>query len=144
MVMDEVSLKEYLEALLAEHDKRNRQRFNAQEKTVSAALEATKQAINKADEASKESITKSEIAVEKRSDAVYVTLSKLSDSLSAVMPRAEAEQRFAALSEKIDLLKSSNDMSTGEQVNVGKIYAAVAAAGAVLAIIFLIANNVFG
>lgn len=126
------SLKVYHDAMIAGLKELTDQRFadnyialiaalTAQEKAVSAALQSTKEAITKAEEsnekrfqaqekavgtafnASKEAIAKSETAVEKRSDAVYVTLSKLSDSLAAVMPRAEAEQRFAGLNEKIDL-----------------------------------------
>lgn len=105
-------------------------------------------AVGTAFDAAKEAVIKSETGVEKRSDAVYVTIGKLQESLSVVMPRAEAEQRFAAQSEKVDFLKASRDTSEGQakgsDVTIGKIYAAVGFAATLLGLIVLLANGVFG
>ena len=129
-----VMIREQLIAMddaIKERDVRYEQRFIAQETAMGAALASTQDAIVKADQSnekrfaaqekavevafqsSKEAITKSEVAVEKRSDAVYVTLAKLSDALGVVIPRAESEQRFFAINEKID----SNNATLVEKID---------------------------
>lgn len=138
MSQEVVTLKEFLLKQLEDIRDENDRRFAAQEKAVETAFNAAKEAV-----------IKSEIGVEKRSDAVYVTITKLQDALAAVMPRAEAEQRFAALADKIDELKASRDETTGgkkvSDLAMGKIYAFIAAVGVITSIIIsmivLISNN---
>lgn len=80
------TLREHLQALLVEADKRNQQRFDGQEKAVSAALQAAKEAV-----------TKAETAAEKRFDSVNEFRQQLSDQAASFMPRREAEQRLGVL-----------------------------------------------
>lgn len=122
------NLKEFMLTQLQEIRSENDRRFASQEKAVETAFDA-----------SKEAIAKSELAVEKRSDAVYVTLSKLSDALAAVMPRAEAEQRFKAAEEKFAILKASTDTTTGRTSGMDKSWAiALGSLGGVATIIGVI------
>lgn len=99
-----------IEDIRAENDRR----FTSQEKAVETAFAA-----------SKEAITKSEIAVEKRSDAVYVTITKLQDALAAVMPRAEAEQRFNSLTEKLSELNTYRSTTEGQDKGKDKTWAVI-------------------
>lgn len=133
MAWDVDTLKEFilmeLESIRAENDKR----FAAQEKAVETAFNAAKEAV-----------VKSEIGVEKRSDAVYVTITKLQDALAAVMPRAEAEQRFTTLTEKLSELSTSQSNTTsredGSKLTKAAFYAGLGAVATVLGILVVIAN----
>lgn len=85
------TLKEYFQALLAEVDKRNQQRFDSQEKAVAAALQAAKEAV-----------TKAETAAEKRFDSVNEFRQQLSDQANSFMPMREADQRLRVLENHIN------------------------------------------
>lgn len=80
------TLREHLQALMVEADKRNQQRFEAQEKAVTAALQAQKEAVIKA-----------ETAAERRFESVNEFRQQLSDQAVTFMPRREAEQRLGVL-----------------------------------------------
>jgi phosphopantetheinyl transferase (holo-ACP synthase) len=86
-----VPIKEHFEAILVEKDKRYEQRFNDQEKAVSAALTAAKEAVVKA-----------ETAAEKRFDSVNEFRKTLSDQTSTFIPRPEYTQRLNSMDEKIN------------------------------------------
>jgi hypothetical protein len=81
----------HLFAMLAERDLRYQQRFDAQNDGVDKALAAAKEAV-----------TKSEIADQRRFEGVNEFRATLADQAATLMPRNEAEARFAALAEKID------------------------------------------
>lgn len=112
--------RDHYDTILEERDNRYEERFSAQQVAVQAALEArekavqaafiaSEKAIEAAFEASKEAIIKSEVGVEKRADAVYVTLDKLQTALAAVMPRSEAENRYAAQGQIINEFRKTHD-----------------------------------
>lgn len=63
---DEVSLREYIEGLLSERDRRYEAQFAASDKAVSAALAAAKEAVAAALTASKEAVIKAEISTNER------------------------------------------------------------------------------
>lgn len=98
----DVTLREHLVALMAEQDKRNRQRFDAQESAVAAALTAADRAVAKA-----------EVAAEKRFDSVNEFRAQLADQAATFMPRAESEIRFAAMQEKLDSVVTSVTLQAG-------------------------------
>ncbi len=106
-------LKEYLESILAEMDKRYEQRFVGQQEAVRVALdrvdkefhehirsvrEETQAALDAADKA----ILKQEAAIEKRFDAVNAFRAQLADQASSFLPRKESDVRMDAITEKID------------------------------------------
>lgn len=108
------TLKDYVE-----------QRFVAQENAVRIANEAS----------------------EKRFDAVNEFRAQLSDQTRTFLPRTEYDARHETLenrvSELTDRLNRSEGKTQGSEVTIGKIYAAIGAVGAILAIVILIANNLF-
>lgn len=137
--MSEWTIDTLRELLLLELDRiraENDRRFASQEKAVETAFDAAKEAV-----------IKSEIGVEKRSDAVYVTITKLQDALAVVMPRAESEQRYSTLVDKLtelnDRINTSSGQSQGSQITKGNIYAALAAVVGILGLIVLVANHSF-
>lgn len=108
------TLKEYFE-----------QRFTAQEKAVKTANEAS----------------------EKRFDAVNEFRGQLGDQVRTFLPRTEYDARHETLenrvSELTDRLNRSDGKVQGTDITMGKIYAAIGAVGAILAIIVLLSNQVF-
>jgi len=83
-----------LHSIMGERERANGQRFDAQEKAVSAALAAAKEAVAKA-----------EAAAEKRFDSVNEFRNTLKDQQLTLAPRAEMEIRFHALDEKLRALE---------------------------------------
>lgn len=130
------TLKEFVEQQIADIRNESDRRFSAQEKAVETAFNAAKEAV-----------IKSEIGVEKRSDSVYVTITKLQDALAAVMPRAEAEQRFTSLTEKVNEGASkttrSEGSTQGSDKTVRSIVTAISVVGTILGILVLLATGVF-
>jgi hypothetical protein len=94
---DSISLRDHLQALLVEMDRRFEAAISAQDKAVQIAMVASEKAVVKA-----------EIAAEKRFEAVNEFRGQLADQAATFMPRAEAEQRLGSLSEKITDLTGSN------------------------------------
>lgn len=128
------NLKEFMLKQLDDIRSENERRFIDQQKAVETAFNAAKEAV-----------IKSEIGVEKRSDAVYVTIAKLQDALAAVMPRVEAEQRFGAMSDKVDELKTSRDTGAGKSTGLDagwlKMVSAVGLVSTILGIIYLVSRG---
>jgi hypothetical protein len=76
---EEVSLRDHLESMMEERDKRYDQRFEDSKEAISAALAA-----------SKEAVVKAELATEKRFDAVNEFRGALSDAQSRYITKSEA------------------------------------------------------
>lgn len=80
------TLKEHVDSMMAEKDKRDEQRFIAQ----------------------KEAIGKVETATEKRFESVNEFRAQLSDQTRTLLPRTEFEAIKKAFDEKIETLKTSD------------------------------------
>jgi hypothetical protein len=117
-----VTLREHIEAILAEMDRRFAAAILAQDKAVQIAMIASEKAVVKA-----------EIAAEKRFESVNEFRGQLTDQAATFMPRAEAEQRLAALADKIEDLKGSS--SAGAQKLWGYLIAAAAVIVAIIAVV---------
>lgn len=119
------TLKEYIE-----------QRFTDQDRAVQSALLAAKEAVIKA-----------EVATEKRFEATNEFRQQLSDQTNTFVPRPEYAAQHKSLEDKVtaltDRMNIKDGASSGSELTMGKIYAAIAAVGAILAIIVLLINNVF-
>lgn len=119
------SLKEYIE-----------RRFTDSDKAIQAALLAAKEAVAKAETAS-----------EKRFDAVNEFRGQLADQAATLMSRTEYLTNHKALEDKIsdltDRLNRSEGNKQGSEVTMGKVYALVGVATAILGFIVLLANKVF-
>lgn len=127
------TLKEFLLTQLKDIRSENDRRFADQEKAVQTAFEAAKEAV-----------IKSEIGVEKRSDAVYVTIAKLQDSLAVVMPRAESEQRYTTLQEKLteltDRVNKSEGKSRGMNASWGYLLGGLGGIATIIGVILAFNN----
>lgn len=85
--------------------------FEAREKAIAAAFESSEKAVRAAFESADKAITKAEISIEKRADATYVALGELQRLLGALMPRAEAEGRFASSLDSLNEIRKTYDGS---------------------------------
>jgi len=105
----EVRLREYLERIMDERDRRYEDRFKAQETAVYAALAAQEKLTNAAFASSEKAIVKAEDAQRDynvRSNEFRGQLDDQNKVMSnEMLRRAEAEQRFDAQDEKIDEIK---------------------------------------
>jgi pyruvate-formate lyase len=122
-------------------DLRYQQRFDAQQKALEAALLSQEKAVQTAMTASEKATTKSELAAEKRFDSNNEFREQLRDQAATLMPRSEAENRAAALSEKIDDLKATIVLIQGRSTGRNDIWGyLVGGAGLIAAIIVIVAK----
>lgn len=107
------TLRQHVQDMMREADRRYEQRFEAQEKAVEAALANAKEANGK-----------SERSDEKRFEAVNEFRDQQRDLIGTFMPRSEAEQIFQQLREAQSDIKTRQDTSEGRGVglNAGWIY----------------------
>ena len=114
----EVSVLDFVNAILRETDLRYQQRYDAQTKALDAAflaqqtamqtaLQAAEKAVQTALLAAEKAVAKAETAAEKRFDAVNEFRAAYNDIINAQLPRNEADARFNALAEKLEDLKKS-------------------------------------
>lgn len=130
-----VPVMDYVDRLLREKDLRDEQRFMAQSEAVAAAFGAAKEAV-----------TKAEVSVKER----LATMNELRDVVQAVlaqqMPRAEAEERIAAVraemdrrlnaqSEEVDALKLTMTQREGRGAGLSSAWGYIVGAVAVLAVL---------
>lgn len=96
------SLKEYIELSLREKDKRDNQRYDAQEKALAAALLAAEKAVTAALSAAERAVLKAEAASERRFESVNEFRAQQGDLITTFARRDEMDTRLKALTEKID------------------------------------------
>jgi hypothetical protein len=96
------TLRRYITDRMDERDRRYGERFEAQERAVSAALASAKEAVSKA-----------EIATERRLETLNELRQMNTDMATSLMPKVEAEIRLSALGKEIDSLRSSRDVGVG-------------------------------
>jgi hypothetical protein len=109
-----------LSNLMDEADLRYQQRFDAQEKSLAAALKATQDASAQALEASNRAVLKAEGANEKR----FEVLSEFREQLAEFMPRGEYSVQHASLDEKVNIVsarvnENANRILSVEQQKIG-------------------------
>lgn len=115
------TLKEYVE-----------QRFTDQDRAVQSALLAAKEAVIKA-----------ETATEKRFEATNEFRGQLADQTATFIPRLEYDAQHKALEDKVSLLTDIMNQTKGQDISMAKIYTALAAIGAFLGGIILLAHTLF-
>lgn len=112
------------------------QRFRDQEQAVAAAVTAASTATSVAMTAEQRAVAKAEAATEKRFTSVNEFRQTLSDQAATFMPRAEAENRAQANTDKIDGLTSRLDKLESRLAAQTGMLAAIAVLAS-LAIAFL-------
>lgn len=123
----------------AEKDRRDEQRFEAQQLALRDALIAQEKAVNAALMAAQQAVTKAEIAAEKRFDSVNEFRAQLADQTATLMPRNEAMVLINGLADRVNKLESGIDVNSGRGKGLdaawGYLVAAVGLAAAVIGII---------
>lgn len=133
------TLKEYLESLLAAADLRYQQRFESQEQNLATAITAQEKAIGAALSSAERAVAKAENATEKRFEGVNEFRGALEDRDRLNMPRAEAESRLIAISEKTDNNSARIDRLEGARGgSAATIGVVVGAAGVLVAIVAVV------
>jgi hypothetical protein len=148
------AFKDFLKELMAAHDKRYEQRYEAQQKALDAAFTAQKDAVSTAMVAQKEAsnnalaaqdraVAKAENAAEKRFEGADKARLEQAEQQRTLMPRSEAENRMAMLSEKIGVLEGfrTEQLSRGNGAKEGYGWA-VGLVGLVLSILAIIATAI--
>lgn len=105
------TLKDYIERLLHEYDRRLEQRFIAQEKAVTAALTAAKEATDKYEA----DVERWRIANNEWRQAMLDREQQFVSTTTFDAQMTSRNQRFDDLDKKIDDLTRSRDVSAGRQ-----------------------------
>jgi len=125
-----VSLRVHLETRLDEMDRRFTAALTAQDKAVQIAMIASEKAVAKA-----------ETAAERRFESVNEFRAQLADQAATFMPRAEAEQRIAALAERNEqanasLLSKFDDLKGSNRAGASSLFGyLIGGVGLILAVI---------
>lgn len=136
--------RELFDARLRDSDLRYQQRFDAQTIAVNAALLAAKEAIGAALLAAEKGVAKAEAASDRRFEGVNEFRQSLNDIQTTLIPRAEADARFQATEDKLDVLRQRIDKSEGAGGGLQKgwtiLLGAVTLISTLFAIYFLLAK----
>ena len=97
-----MDLRDYVERIVGESDRRNQQRFEAQEKAVQAALAGAERAV-----------TKAEAASEKRFDSLNEIRGAMADQAAHLMGREEANIRMASIEKELQAAVARIDRAEG-------------------------------
>jgi hypothetical protein len=108
--MEQVPLKEHIDKLFEERDKRYDQKFADTKIAVDAALAASEKAVIKA-----------ESAAERRFESVNEFRSTLADQQRTLMPRAETEALFKVMNDKIEILNTKENKSEGKTLGITQL-----------------------
>lgn len=104
---EQISLKEYLEALLAQIEKRYDQRFEDADKAVQAALASAKEAVQAALAAAEKATVLAASGADEWRKSSNEWRGAMSDREKNFVTRVEHDQIVASLTDKIDGLSRS-------------------------------------
>jgi len=96
------ALDDKFKLMADEAEKRNGQRFDAQQEAVTTAMTAAEKAVSAAMAAAEKAVTKAENASERRFESVNEFRQTLSDQSSSFLTRTEYQVQHKSLEEKID------------------------------------------
>ena len=91
------------------------QRFADNQKAVETALIGQEKAVSAALSAAKEAVVKSDLLTDKRFDSVNETIAKVTGQTLDLMPRAEYVANHKALDDKIDVINSVLNKTSGDK-----------------------------
>lgn len=114
-------------------------RFETQDRAVAAALAAQEKAVAAALAAADRAVAKAEAASERRFESVNEFRSALNDNARTLIPRAEAEERFRGVAEKLDVLTARVNAREERGRGAGEMWAFIlGGAGILIAIISIV------
>ena len=143
MATNGVSLREYIERVVQEMDRRYGERWEAQQQAVQAALLAQEKAVQAAFTGANEAINKAEAAQRAYNERSNEFRAALDDAQKTLLSRAEAAAEFrrmeerihtvantldaykAALAEEIKGLRESRALAQGRGAGQGAVWAAL-------------------
>jgi len=128
------TLREFIQVMLEEKDKRFEgrfadfkesvsSRFAVQSEGVATAMQAADRAVSAALAAADRAVGKAEAAAEKRFEGVNEFRSTLADQQRTLLPRIEADLNFKALTSRLDTVESAVRRAEGVGVGVAKGWA---------------------
>lgn len=140
----DVSLREYLTALINAAEKRSDQRFESMKEMVATAFSTAQTAINKANEATEkrfEGVNEFRAALSDQAQQFVTkpTLSALVDKLEAQIDRNRED--LDQLAKRIDIREGQHE---GSRLTYGNMAALLAAAATVITIVVVLANWLSG
>ena len=97
------NLDEKFMLLINEAEKRNGQRFEAQQQAIAVALQAQEKAVQAAMDSAEKAVSKSEAATDKRFDSVNEFRKALEEQTLSFLTRTEYNVQHQSLGEKVDM-----------------------------------------
>lgn len=94
------------------------ERYETQTKALDAAFVAAEKAVQTALASAEKAVSKAEFAATTRFESVNEFRGQLADQAATFMPRVEAEQRVAALAEKLDVMAARLDKTEGRSTGL--------------------------
>jgi hypothetical protein len=136
---DSVSLRQHVEALIEERDKRYTERAESADKAVQAALAAAEKAVNAALTAAKEAAEANAIALKEYKQGANEWRATVTDITARMPTRPEMESAIKVLEDKINDLRESRSASVGKGMGLnagwGYLIGAVGLIGAIVALV---------
>jgi hypothetical protein len=127
--MDDTARITALEVTMAERDRRYGERFDAQERANSLALDAAEKAVLKA-----------EGAAEKRFEAVNEFRATLTDQAATFATRVEMISELRAMSARLERIESHDALTAGRGTGMSQLWGfIVGASGLVVGIVMVVA-----
>lgn len=134
-----VPLKEHFEALLNEAEKRNTQRFDAQQEAVTTALASAKEAVTTAMAAAEKAVSKAEIAADKRLDGLNELRQMALDWKTEFARQSTVDLQIKGLSDRFEQLQGTRSQGISGTVGViVQIIASIAAVGAIIGVVVVL------
>lgn len=131
------------------------ERYENQEKALSAALAGQEKAVTAALAAQEKAVNKAETANERRLESVNEFRGQMADMIRTLIPRSEADARFTALAEKLDELSARmsevdrrtasrldliQGRASGISMSAGAIAGGIAAVTSVVVAVIVVVN----
>ena len=113
--MTDISLREHFQALFAEKDLRDQQRFDAQKEATTVALQAAEKAVTAALAAQEKAVTKAEMAANDRAEAANGLRGLLADQAATFVPRLEFNSLQGTVTGLTARLDKNEGSSTGSR-----------------------------
>lgn len=108
------TLHRHLSEMMSEKDRRDEQRFAAQQVALRDALSAQEKAVGAALQAAERAVNKAEIAAEKRFDNVNEFRAQLADQAANLMPRSESTVLLDALDSRLKNVEARMNQQRGQ------------------------------
>jgi hypothetical protein len=116
-----ISLKEHFEALLAEAEKRNGQRFDAQQEAVTTALNAAKEAVTAAMSAAEKAVAKAETAADKRLDGLNELRQMALDWKTEFARQTTVDLQIKNVSDRLSTLENARQETSGKSTGQAQV-----------------------